>query len=97
MFSNWFSGDDLEHYRRSPHKQRIDAIASSLLRLKYASEVIRQHLHECLRFSRTLDAKATAEQVRAVVGLREYLPDVEWRRDSIGGLASPLQMDWSLT
>ena len=46
MFSNWFSGDDLEHYRRSPHKQRIDAVASSLLRLKYASEVIRQHLHE---------------------------------------------------
>ena len=57
MFSNWFSGDDLEHYRTSPHKQRIDAIASSLLRLKYASEVIRQHLHEWLRFSRTLDAK----------------------------------------
>ena len=57
MFSNWFSGDDLERYRRSPHKQRIDAIASSLLRLKYASEVIRQHLHEWLRFSRTLDTK----------------------------------------
>jgi integrase/recombinase XerD len=57
MFSNWFSGDDLEHYRTSPHKQRIDAIASSLLRLEYASEVIRQHLHEWLRFSLTLEAK----------------------------------------
>ena len=57
MFSKWFSGDDLEHYRTSPHKQRIDAIAGSLLRLQYASEVIRQHLHEWLRFSFTLDAK----------------------------------------
>ena len=56
MFSNWFSGGDLEHYRTSPHKQRIDAIASSLLRLRYASEVIRQHLHEWLRFSLSLDA-----------------------------------------
>jgi integrase/recombinase XerD len=55
MFSSWFSGDDLEHYRTSPHKQRIDAIGSSLLRLQYASEVIRQHLHEWLRFSLTLD------------------------------------------
>jgi site-specific recombinase XerD len=77
MFSNWFSGDDLEHYRRSPHKQRIDAIASSLLRLKYASEVIRQHLHEWLRFSRTLDAKEptpppapNAEAVRQYVAER---------------------------
>lgn len=77
MFSNWFSGDDLERYRTSPHKQRIDAIASSLLRLKYASEVIRQHLHEWLRFSRTLDAKEatplpapTAEPVRQYVAER---------------------------
>ena len=77
MFSNWFSGDDLEHYRTSPHKQRIDAIASSLLRLQYASEVIRQHLHEWLRFSLTLDAKEAtplpapnAEVVRRYVAQR---------------------------
>lgn len=56
MFSNWFSGDDLERYQTSPHKQRFDGIASSLLRLRYASEVIRQHLHEWLRFSLSLDA-----------------------------------------
>jgi site-specific recombinase XerD len=55
MFSNWFSGDDLEHYRTSPHKERMDSIASSLLRMCYASEVIRQHLHEWLRFSLHLD------------------------------------------
>ncbi|HUE03113.1 MAG TPA: site-specific integrase [Bryobacteraceae bacterium] len=75
MFSNWFSGDDLEHYRRSPHKQRIDAIASSLLRLKYASEVIRQHLHECLRFSRTLDAKATALPAPNAEAVRQYVAE----------------------
>jgi site-specific recombinase XerD len=77
MFSNWFSGDDLEHYRTSPHKQRIDAIASSLLRLQYASEVIRQHLHEWLRFCITLGTKqgtplpaSNAEMVRQYVAER---------------------------
>lgn len=76
MFSNWFSGDDLKRYRTSPHKQRIDAIASSLLRLKYASEVIRQHLHEWLRFSGTLDAKeGTALPVPSTKAVREYMAD----------------------
>lgn len=37
MFSNWFSGGDLERYRTSPHKQRIDGIASGLLRLRCAA------------------------------------------------------------
>jgi integrase/recombinase XerD len=74
MFSNWFSGDDLEHYRTSPQKQRIDAIASSLLRLQYASEVIRQHLHEWLRFSLTLDAKeATPLPAPNAEVVRQYL------------------------
>jgi site-specific recombinase XerD len=76
MFSNWFSGDDLEHYRTSPHKQRIDAIASSLLRLQYASEVIRQHLHEWLRFSLTLDAKgATSLPGPNAEVVRRYVAD----------------------
>ena len=87
MFSNWFSGDDLKRYRTSPHKQRIDAIASGLLRVKYASEVIRQHLHEWLNFSRTLDVKEatallapSAEAVRhrplfAAALLNEGVPD----------------------
>jgi site-specific recombinase XerD len=55
MFSKYFSGDDLQCYRTSTHKKRIDSIASSLVRLRYASEVIRQHLHEWLRFSDQLD------------------------------------------
>jgi integrase len=51
MFSKWFSGGDYERYRTSPHKQRIDQVGSSLVQLRYASEVIRQHLREWLRFS----------------------------------------------
>ena len=57
MFSNWFSGDDQERYRTSPHKQRIDRVGSSLLELRYAPEAIRQHLHEWLRFSLHLDSR----------------------------------------
>jgi site-specific recombinase XerD len=77
MFSNWFSGDDLERYRTSPHKQRIDGVARSLLRLRYATEVIRQHLHEWLRFSANVDPNEgtpfpdpNAESVRQYVAER---------------------------
>ena len=55
MFSNWFSGDERGQYRTSPHKQRMDPVGSSLLELRYANDVIRQHLHEWLRFSRHLE------------------------------------------
>jgi hypothetical protein len=44
MFSNWFSGDECGQYRTSPHKQRMDHVGSSLLELRYANDVIRQHL-----------------------------------------------------
>jgi site-specific recombinase XerD len=57
MFSNWFSGDECGQYRTSPHKQRMDHVGSSLLELRYANEVIRQHLHEWLRFSRHLEER----------------------------------------
>ena len=51
MFSQWFSGADRERYRTSVLKQRLDQVGSSLVQLRYASEVVRQHLHEWLRFS----------------------------------------------
>ena len=57
MFSNWFTGDDQDLYLTSPHKQRIDCLGRSLLELRYANEVIRQHVHEWLRFSRYLVEK----------------------------------------
>jgi site-specific recombinase XerD len=60
MFSNWFSGDDRERYRKSPHKQRVDFVGNRLLDLRYAHEVIRQHLHEWLRFCLYLEKGQTA-------------------------------------
>lgn len=50
MFLNWFSDDDRKRYQASAHKLTIDHIGSSLVNLCYAEEVIRQHLHEWLRF-----------------------------------------------
>lgn len=77
MFSQWFSGDDCELYRTSLYKQRIDQVGSSLLKLRYAGEVIRQHIHEWLRFSLHLDKNgggplpaATSDAVRAYVAQR---------------------------
>ena len=75
MFSNWFSGDERGQYCTSPHKQRMDQVGSSLVELRYANEVIRQHLHEWLRFSRYLEERglllaADADTVRQYVGRR---------------------------
>ena len=76
MFSNWFSGDECGQYRTSPYKQRMDQVGSSLLELRYANDVIRQHLHEWLRFSRHLEEcglplpAADADTVRQYVGRR---------------------------
>lgn len=50
MFLNWFSNDDRKRYQTSAQKLTIDHLGSSLVNLRYADEVIRQHLHEWLRF-----------------------------------------------
>ena len=60
MISQWFSGKDCERYLASPHKRRIDHIGSSLLELRYASEAVRQHLHEWLRFSAHFERDGSA-------------------------------------
>ncbi len=52
----------------------MDQVGSSLLELRYANEVIRQHLHEWLRFSRHLEERGLllpatgTDSVRAVRG-----------------------------
>lgn len=71
MFSNWFSGSDQERYRRSPHKQRIDQLGSHLVELRYANEVIRQHLHEWLRFSSHLNIPSYRPEMQGKM-VREY-------------------------
>ena len=50
MFSDWYSGELRSRYLRSIHKERIDQVGSHLLRLKYLAVVVRQYLHEWVRF-----------------------------------------------
>jgi integrase family protein with SAM-like domain len=76
MFSQWFSAKDRERYLTSPHKRRIDHIGSSLLELRYASEVMRQHLHEWLRFSAHLGRDGSAPlPTIADSAIRHYLAE----------------------
>jgi len=80
MFSNWFSGDECGQYRTSPHKQRMDHVGSSLLELRYANEVIRQHLHEWLRFSRHLEERGLALLAQIPKPYGNTLPGARRRR-----------------
>ena len=73
MFSSWFSGDECRQYRTSPHKQRMDHVGSSLLELRYANEVIRQHLHEWLRFSRHLEERGLPLLATDTDSVRQYV------------------------
>src|SRR5262245_56678523 len=77
MFSKWFSGDNRERYLCCSYKARIDHVGSSLLELRYASDVIRQHLHEWLCFSLHRQKnrisslhEATADSVRQYLAQR---------------------------
>ena len=74
MFSSWFSGDDCEQYRTCPYKPRIDRVGKSLLELRYANEVVRQHLHEWLRFSLHLKEQGSLLLlVTSADAVRQYL------------------------
>jgi len=80
MFSNWFSGDECGQYRTSPHKQRMDHVGSSLLELRYANEVIRQHLREWLRFSRHLEERGVPLLATESDMVRQYVTHI-WKVD----------------
>jgi integrase/recombinase XerD len=58
MFKKWFSGELLVAYVRSRHKDRIDYVGSGLLRQRYLPVVVRQQLHEWVRFARYLEQRA---------------------------------------
>lgn len=73
MFSNWFSGGSCGQYRGSPHKQRIDQVGSALLELRYTNEVIRQHLHEWLRFSRHIEERGLLFPAIGTDTVRQYM------------------------
>ena len=73
MFSDWFSGDERAQYRRSPHKLRMDQVGSRLLELRHGNEVIRQHLHEWLRFTRHLEERVLPLPVTCGDEVRQYV------------------------
>lgn len=58
MFNDWFSGDLRSQYQQSVHKGRIDRSGTHLLRLKYQTVVVRQHLREWVRFVHYLAERA---------------------------------------
>ncbi len=60
MFKEWFSGELLDVYVRSRHKDRIDYVGSCLLRHRYLPVVVRQQLHEWVRFVRYFEQRALA-------------------------------------
>lgn len=51
MFNEWFSGELRSWYAKSVHKERFDRAGNHLLKLKYAPVVVRQQLHEWVRFA----------------------------------------------
>lgn len=60
MFTYWFSGDPRRWYQASPHRARIDHVGKSLLERQYLDVVVRDHLHEWVRFTRHLDGRGLA-------------------------------------
>jgi hypothetical protein len=57
MFAGYYFADQVQRYRASPHKSRIDHVAPALITRQYLKEVVEQHLREWLRFTTDCDAR----------------------------------------
>jgi integrase len=57
MFAGYYFADQVQRYRASPHKSRIDHVAPALISRQYLKEVVAQHLREWLRFTADCDAR----------------------------------------
>lgn len=57
MFADYYFADQVQRYRASPHKRRIDHVAQALISRRYLKEVTAQHLREWLRFTEDCDAR----------------------------------------
>ena len=57
MFAGYYFADQVQRYRVSPHKPRIDHVAQALISREYLREVMAQHLREWLRFTADCDAR----------------------------------------
>jgi hypothetical protein len=60
MFTHWFSGEARRWYQASPHRARIDHVGKALRERQYLDVVVREHLHEWLRFTRDLAGRGLA-------------------------------------
>jgi hypothetical protein len=60
MFAGYYFADQVQRYRVSPHKARIDHVAQALISREYLREVMAQHLREWLRFTADCDARGIA-------------------------------------
>jgi integrase len=60
MFAGYYFAEQVQHYRASPHKPRIDHVAHALISREYLREVVAQHLREWLRFTAYCDARGIA-------------------------------------
>jgi hypothetical protein len=57
MFSRYFWREQVQRYRASRHKARIDHVAGSLVAQRYLDEVVADHLREWLRLATYFDTK----------------------------------------
>lgn len=57
MFATWFSEDLRKLYDRSAFRARIDHVGQALRAQEYLDVVVRDHLHEWLRFACYLEAR----------------------------------------
>jgi integrase len=57
MFSRFCSARQLEAYRTSPHKVRIDHVAQALVDRRYLDAVVADHILQWLRFTSYFDAR----------------------------------------
>jgi hypothetical protein len=57
VFAGYYFADQVQRYRASPHKPRIDHVAQALITHEYLREVMAQHLREWLRFTADCDVR----------------------------------------
>jgi integrase len=57
MFTTWFSGEQRRLYGQSVFRARIDHVGQCLRTQEYLDVVVRDHLHEWLRFASYLEAR----------------------------------------
>ena len=57
MFSRFCSAGQLQAYRTSPHKLRIDHVAQALVKRCYLDAVVADHILQWLRFTSYFDTR----------------------------------------